>query len=289
MTTGVKKKRPTKVSPSIEKLLEDSARDDLIVTPPMNEFLNSWDETYPPHVLKRIMEVMGDTSRRTDKKRRFSWSASSAGQCMRRRMFQFLGMPVIGKPEPRLRRVFLNGTWVHLRYQAMFMTAEIIDNIEVTIRRKSWRARCTMDGMGVATQGRYDGAEFGFELKSTSDWSFASQSIASLSGASKYFEKTRAQVDFEFMLSGFDLFVILNENKNNQEVEEWVLVRDEDRVDAVRKDLDELNQRLDKMVLHPKLEECKKRLKNGEFYRCPYGGDGGICATTGTWPSRIPT
>ena len=282
-TIGVKKKRPTKVSKSIQELLEESAKDDLVVTPPYNAFLSTWDETYPEHVILRIADVLRDNSRRTAQQRRWTWSASSAGQCMRRREFQFLGMPVVGSYDPQQKRIFLNGTWVHLRNQATLMSGDILDNIEVTIKMKKWRARCTMDGMGVVKQGRYDGADFGYELKSANDFAYQNQIIK---GAS---EKTRNQVDFEFLLSGFDIFVIFNENKNNQSINEWVIVRDEDRVKKARDDLIELNKAVDSHTLHPQLPECKKRLRSGEFYKCPYGGDGGVCANSGLWPRKIPT
>lgn len=268
-----------KVSKPIKELLKDAARNDLIISPRYDKFLTSWDENWSPHVVQRITEVLSEKRR----DRRYSWSASGAGKCKRRQEFAFLGMPVVGQYDPQLRRIFLNGTWVHLRNQATLMQAGILDNIEITIKMKSKRARCTMDGMGVVQGGRYDGAEFGYELKSANEWSYNHQVTK---GAS---EQTRLQVDFEFMLSGFDLFVIFHENKNTQGIQEWIIIRDEARVREMRKQVDELNYAVDSHRLHPQLQECFKKLKSGEFYKCPFGGDGGVCATSGKWPSRIPT
>lgn len=273
------KRKPSRVSKNVLELLEESVRDDKIVTPVYNDFLVGWDESYPPNVVERVSKVL----RVGQRDRRYSWSASGAADCKRRREFVFLGMPAVVDYDPQQRRIFLNGTWVHLRNQAVLMSAGILDNIEVTVRRKSLRARCTMDGMGVAQTGRYIGAEFGYELKSANDFAYNNQVIK---GAS---EKTRKQVDFEFLLSGFDVFVIFNENKNNQSINEWVIVRDEDRVKEIKEDLIELNAAVDNHKLHPQLPECRKRLKSGQFYECPFGGDGGVCANTGTWPNRIPT
>lgn len=168
VTTKSKRRRPTKVSPKIQELLEDAAREDLVVKPPYDQFLVVWDETYPKHVVKRIGQVLSVPPR----DRRYSWSASGAGTCKRRQEFSFMGMPALVDFSPQQRRIFLNGTWVHLRTQATLMSAGILDNIEVTVKRKSKRARCTMDGMGVVKQGRYDGADFGFELKSTNDFAY---------------------------------------------------------------------------------------------------------------------
>ena len=272
-------KRPTKVSPNIARLLEDSAKDELIITPSYNEFLASWDESYPEHVVDRIAEVLKIGQR----DRRYSWSASAAGFCKRRQEFQFLGMPTIGVPSAQQRRIFLNGTWVHLRNQATLMSGGIIDNIEVTHRKKSMRARCTLDGMGVAKTGRYQGADFVYELKSANEFAFQNQLVKGVS------EKVRLQVDFQFLLTGIDLAVIFNENKNNQDIHEWVIVRDEKRVRAMARQVKELNAAIDNERLHSQLPECQKRLKIGQFYECPYGGDGGVCASVGSWPNRIPS
>lgn len=271
-------KRPPKVSKQIKELLTESARDDLVVTPVYNEFLMSWDEVYPHHVSKRIYELL----RTPPRVRRYSWSASSAGMCLRRQEFSFLGMPVQTNYDPQLRRIFLNGTWTHLRNQAVLMSAGILDNIEVTVRHRKKRSRATLDGMGEAQRGRYEGAEFGYELKSTNDNSFYQQYIK---GAS---DKTRKQVDFQFLMTGFDVWVIFNENKNNQGIQEWVVLKDRDRVKEMSKQIDELNYAIDRGRLHPQLPECRKKLKTGEFYKCPYGGDGGVCASVGTWPSELP-
>lgn len=276
--TGKSKPRPNKVSDRVKELLDEYARDDLIVTHPYNEFLSVWDETYPKYVVDRISQVLLTPQR----DRRYSWSASGAGKCMRAQEFAFLGMPQMVDYDPQQRRIFLNGTWVHLRNQATLLSAGILDNIEVTVKRPKKRARATLDGMGVVKQGRYDGASFGYELKSANDWAYQHQVTK---GAA---EKTRLQVDFEFWLTGFDVFTIFNENKNNQGIQEWVVVRDNDRVRAISDMVDELNKAIDRERLHPQLIECRKKLKSGEFFKCPYGGHGGVCDTAGSWPNHIP-
>jgi hypothetical protein len=273
------RKKPAKVSKAIKELLEESARDDLIIKPPYEKFLSEWNETYSPRVVQRIAEVLSTPPR----DRRYTWSASGAGKCLRRQELAFLGMPQLSDYNPQQRRIFLNGTWVHLRNQAVMMEAGILDNIEVTVRRKKDRARCTMDGMGVVLGGRYEGADFGFELKSANDNDYNRQITKGARDA------TRMQVDFEMYLTGFDLFTIINENKNNQGIQEWVVVRDEDRIAVVKEMLQQLNRAVDYHHLDPMIPECQKRLKAGEFYKCPFGGDGGICASVGKWPNRIPT
>jgi len=139
-----------------------------------------------------------------------------------------------------------------------------------------------MDGEGIALMGRYKGREFGFELKGRNDWQYSKQVMLGVD------EATRSQVDFSFMLSGLDVWVVLNENKNNQQLKEWVFTRDDDRVNSMRKLVKELNRAIDTQRLHPMLPECQKQLRNGEFFQCPFGSKGGACLSSGNWPQRIP-
>ena len=167
---------------------------------------------------------------------------------------------------------------MHLRWQATLLTAGLLDNVEVTHKKKSQRARCTLDGIGVVRSGRYAGRDFGFELKGRNDWVYNNQLAKGPD------EVTRKQVDFEFLLTGMDLFSIVNENKNNQSFHEWVIVRDEDRVHEIAKTVKELNRAVDNKKLHPMLPECSRQLKTGEFMKCPFGGPGGSCLKAGNWP-----
>lgn len=278
-TSGVKSsprsKRPgPAISKAVKQMLENSVKQDLILTPVLDEFLVTWDGTIPPRIAKLMAKIMSTPQR----DRRYSWSASAAGMCWRRQEFSFLGMPQNGATDSRLQQIFRNGTWVHMRWQATLLTAGLLDGVEVKIQKKSQRVRCSMDGEGIATQGRFKGREFGFELKGWNGFTF-NQSLSE--GAH---EKTRAQVDFEFLLYGHDLFVVMHENKNNQQWQEWVFIRDEDRIKKMVQQIKELNKAIDKKKLHPMLEECKNRVRNSEWDHCPYGGRGGVCANAGLWP-----
>lgn len=265
------------VSKSVQELLNSSIREDLILTPHVDDFMSRWNGDIPPWVAERLFKLMSTP----DRKRVGSWSGSMAGDCLRRQELQFLGVKAVGKAEARLQMIFLNGTFTHLRWQATLLTAGLLDGIEITHRKPSWNSRCTLDGLGTAKSGRYAGREFGFELKSRNEWAFNSQTLKGVD------EKTRKQVDFEFLITGLDLFVIMNENKNNQQPKEWVFARDEDRVRDMRQQVRDLNRAVEGHRLHPQLEECRKQLKSGEFYKCPFGGPGGPCANVGSWPRRI--
>lgn len=262
------------VSQTVRDLILDTGKvadGDKIISPYLDEFLIKWDGTLPPHVSKIINDLLVTPQR----DRSGSFSASSAGYCLRRQELSFLGVQPHGIVEPKLAQIFLNGRWVHLRWQATLLTAGILDNVEVTVKKPSKLARCTMDGMGTAKGGHFGGEEFGFELKGRNLFTWGNQR---LDGPD---EKTRKQVDFMFLLTGLDVFVIMNESKNDQSKSEWVFTRSADRIKDIADELDELNRAIELGRLHPMLPECK--LRQGEFKKCPFGGRQGPCANIGSW------
>ena len=196
--------------------------------------------------------------------------------CSRRQELAFLGLPVWPVTDKKLLQIFANGKWVHLRWQAMLLEAGILDSIEVGISSKRYRAKGSLAGEGIAQTGRFLDRDFGFELKGRNDFQFNTQAAKGVD------EKTRKQVDRYFLVSGMDLFIIMNENKNDQTWKEWVFVRDEGRVTEQKEELKELNAAIDKQTLHPKLPECKRG--EGEWKKCPFGGEGFTCDIVGKWP-----
>ncbi len=262
-----------KISKSARTSLNESMRDDLILTPMLETMLPAWDGTINPDVAENLAKLMSTPQRNRSR----SFSASQAGNCLRRQELAFLGIPGIGVPSRQLSMIFANGTWTHMRWQATLMTLGLLDGIEVLVRKPKWRARCSLDGVGTAKEGRFEGREFGFELKGRNDYAFNVQAAKGVD------DKTRKQVDFEFLLTGLDLFVILNENKNNQGIKEWVVIRDEARVDAAAQELEELNTSIDLGILHPMLPLCKQ-MKGPDWDNCPFGSPGGPCMAAGTWP-----
>lgn len=262
------------VSQTVRNLMRDSGKvmeGDKIISPYLDEFLVNWDGTLPTHVANRIRDLLAEPQR----DRSGSFSASSAGFCKRRQEFSFLGVKPPGIIDPKLAMIFLNGRWVHMRWQATLMTAGILDNIEVTVKKPSLRARCTLDGVGTALGGHFRGTDFGFELKGRNLFTWGSQRMDGPD------DKTRKQVDFMFMLTGLEAFVILNESKNDQSKSEWVYVRDEERLREAKLELDELNKAIEIGRLHPMLPECRQG--RGEFKKCPFGGSQGPCLNTGSW------
>lgn len=247
-----------------------------IVTPRYREWLRKHvDDPYPDDVVKLIQKEMTKVQR----DRRGSFSGSSAGSCLRAQEFGFLGVfpPIEAQPSTDLLAIFDDGRWRHLRWQANLLSARILDRIEVSL---SWPAKLSegsMDGAGTVRDDhpnrRWRGKEFGIELKGVNGFQF-SRIIKSRNPQPT--DKHLEQVDRYLLASGFDLFVVLYECKLTQQTYEWVIERDEDRIDESREELDALNEAVANKMLHPQLRSCSKRM-GPSWASCSYAGKGGIC------------
>lgn len=251
--------------------------DDLIITPMYDEYLLRHPEIVADvQVFQRVMREM--TKKPRDRRR--SFSASSAGYCMRRQELAFLGVGQSPITDPRTVRIFNNGTFVHLRWQVGLMSAKILRGIEVTTDLRDGLFRATLDGIGVAQRGRYAGTRFVWEHKGRNSYAFNAQELSGTPDA-----KTRKQVAMQMYLTGYDVAVVTNEDKGNQDVSEFVIERSDEEVLDAQRELEELASAIEKQKLHPMLPECVKQNKTGEFYKCPFGGPNGPCVYSGSWPS----
>lgn len=272
-TKGYQKGVPLPPQKFVQTETDDSR---LIVKPLYDEWLLANPEpTMSEEIFNRVMRLLLIPQR----DRSGSFSASSAGYCKRRQELAFLGMPKVQTDTPRGVRIFQNGTYMHLRTQVALLSAGIVDDIEYTVKRGITRA--TLDGIGIARRGAYSGRSFILEAKSAMTYSYASQerSVTPL-------EKTRKQVAMQMFLSGYEVASVLNENKDTQEITEFVIEWNDEEINDAKKDLLELRLAVQKQRLHPMLPECIKGNKTGEYFKCPYGTDDGVCANTRNWPRR---
>lgn len=254
-------------------------RENLLVTPLYDEWLlDNPDVQLDEATMKRMITLLTEAPR----DRRRSFSASSAGYCMRRQELAFLGVRKIPSMDPRGVRIFNNGTFVHLRWQVGLLMAGIVDGIEVTVRDHTETVRATLDGIGVGQRGNYKGFSFGWEHKGRMSFSWRSQQEKGTPD-----EMTRKQVAMQFMLSGFDVWSVTNENKDTQEVTEFVIERNEEEISEVRRDVAVMTGDIEHRKLRPMLPECIKRNTTGEYYKCPFGTDAGACLNSGSWPKAV--
>lgn len=209
-----------------------------------------------------------------------SFSSSAAGTCMRRQVFNYIGIDPGGVNEPKLQNVFYDGTWRHLRWQATLLQAGILNKIEFPLRWDAKRSVGTMDGLGVVPDDhpneKWRGLEFGFELKGMNSYGYK---YAAPKGPK---EDHLDQVHRYFISSGLELFVIIYENKDTQEWTEWVITPDQSRIDAQMLELESLNGYADRQELPPMLPGCKTATGN-EWKWCPFAGKTGVCVRRDHW------
>jgi hypothetical protein len=163
---------------------------------------------------------------------------------------------VIPHTDPVLSNIFLDGTWRHIRWQMMGMTAGWFTAIEVKTTVPELRLGVSADAMNTDER-------WGFELKGTSQ-------LASVirNGVP---EKHLLQVHTMMLAFGMDRWVYMAEDKSRQEIHEVVIDADPKMLDRVERELHVLNECVTKRELPEVLPSCRGgdgRLFNG----CPFRG-----------------
>lgn len=242
--------------------------------------LQHGDEALPDDVVDRVTGLMRVQPR--DRSRTFS--ASSAGRCLREQELTYCGIQPGTPTDPQLQNIFNDGKWRHLRWQAMLLAAGILYDIEWTLRWPAKDAVGTMDGLGLVGSDHpnvmWRDEDFGMELKGVSTFVF--QRIEK--GDRDIKAEHLRQVHRYFILSGgIKLFVIIYEDKTTQRWLEWVVTPDPALLAEQERELDVLNNAIDQRRLHPMLSMCKQGVGQ-QWNDCKYGGRGGPCQRAGTWP-----
>lgn len=265
---------------SYAAIIKELKRQDTIVSMPYREWLlTKSDEGLPQWVVDRIMAQMVQRPRI----RVGSFSPSSSGQCLRRQELSFLGVPVPfgAGPDARLMNIFNDGKWRHLRWQANLLAAGILTDIEWAVPWIRMRALGNVDGRGYVREDHprmsWRGKEFGFELKGANPFMYNKQTRRDEPD-----EKHLRQVHRYFLQGGFELYVILYEEKGTNEWKEWVVEPDPVILEEAREELIQLNASIDSGRLHPMLPSCKIRMGDQWTRECPYAGETGICVNTGS-------
>jgi hypothetical protein len=268
---------------SLGAVMREVKRGKTIVSEPYREWLSKHiDDPLPQWVLDKVAEQLGAKQR----DRRNSFSASSAGQCLRRRELQFLGVPPnLGRlPDARLLNIFHDGRWRHLRWQASLLASGVLTDIEVPLRWPAMRHRGTMDGEGVVRDdhpfAHWRGKTFGFELKGMNKWHYDKF----VNRKNTQMDSHKGQVAEYFLSGGHDLFVFLYEDKATGGWQEWVVEPDPLQIRDANHDLVVMNQDIDAGKLRPMLPSCRIR-RGPNWDGCPYAGAHGPCERAGEWPT----
>ena len=195
--------------------------------------------------------------------RTYSWSASSAGGCLRARQFTYLGMPQV-RPGDKAMNIFANGDYMHLRHQAFGTVAGYITDTEVSVALAKYNLLGTMDG--VLSNGH------GLELKSINTFGFGQ--VNTFGAKPEHVLQMHAYM----LATDIEAFHAVYEDKNTQQLKEILVPRDEKVIGSVREELERLNESTSQRELIPMLPECLNG--EGKYRWCEYAS---ICENA-KWP-----
>lgn len=261
--------------------LRNIKNSNLIVTP----YFENWLLTHLDDSLsEEIISIITQEFRKPpydDKKR---LGGSSAGTCLRKQVLSYLGTTATSLPNNHLRRIFHDGNWRHLRWQAALLSAGIVSEIEVTVENPETKVRGKIDAVGFVPDNHpnplYRGKKFAFELKGAHDYAYRSYGKAD--GWRRYADQMTRYINAK---DDIDLYVLVVENKNTNDYKEWVIRRDDLKVPISREitELEILNEAIDTRTLPPMLSTCAAG-KGTLWTQCKFGGNTGQCIQLQEWP-----
>lgn len=163
-------------------------------------------------------------SKNEERVRQGTWSASSAGTCLRKQQFVYLGFEGI-KHGAQTLNIFANGDYMHLRHQAAGLVAGYLTDVEIPLYIDTFFVRGTADGYCS------DGSIVDF--KSMSPFQFSPLTEPKP-------EHVR-QLHSYMAASGRRISRLLYENKATQEMKEYLVEWDDKINDQNEEDWYQLN------------------------------------------------
>jgi hypothetical protein len=195
-----------------------------------------------------------------------AWSASSSGRCLREQQFTFLGMPSNRGGVDR-KNIFLNGDYLHLRYQVAGLVAGWLTDVEVPLTHEGL-VKGTMDGDLVWGEV--------LELKSINDRGY--KQILDLGPKDAH----KAQATAYMLCKGYSTTRFVYENKNDNQNSEYVFELTDGWALKVREEWDRLNELTEQRKLSPMLHECMNH-RGFDWRYCEFSK---ICEGA-RWPRRL--
>ena len=263
---------------SLKKLLKATANSGgLIVTPRYEQYL----ATHPNILIdEAIADFIKSELTTPQRNRRATFSASSRGACARAQVFQFTPVKPVAKLDSQKHAFFHQGTFMHLKWQALLLDAGILDEPEISCRWEKYRLTGTIDGAGpVVDAGQvsmWGTDRFGWELKSINSRGF--QWIQDRGPNHHHL----LQIHAYMLAMGWNVWSLMYENKDTQEWKEFVVHFDQEIANEVEHELSSLNWHVENKALPPILDECKK--KQGAYKRCDFAH---TCLDQDSWPQRV--
>lgn len=256
-------------SSSLAKFLKTLKRADLLITPRLDAWLVAHPEwpTPEPADLALFARLLQQRGSRTG-----TFTGSQAGDCERRQMFNYIGVPRLLKVDPVLQNIFFDGTWRHVRWMMMLTYAIPGMKVETRVDAPSINFRGSLDGV-------HHRERWGFELKGTRMFTKVVQTgvfDSHLLQATRYWLATDEDPTYPEEINKWSY---IYENKFSNEHREIVVARDLQAERWVTNELKRLNQGVRDHELPPVINECA-RGTGPTFKGCPFAH---ICLKTHTW------
>jgi hypothetical protein len=211
-------------------------------------------------LIKRLMEPRGS--------RVGTFTGSQAGTCERRQMFNYIGLPQMGRVDPVLINRFMDGTWRHVRW--MIILRKAIPGLKVEVRVDSQLFRGSFDL--VHLRERWAG-----EIKGT--LLFSKMIREGIFPAHEQQAARYLLAADEDNFPHLDKFTFFYEDKGRNNYREIVVNRDPKLEHYVESELRRLKDAATERELPPILSECVRG--RGEFFHeCPYSH---VCLKLNTW------
>jgi len=262
---------------SLKKLLRSHATtSELLVTPRYEQYLATHSNILVDEVVGEFIKSELVTPQRN---RRMTFSASARGRCAREQVFQFTPVTGVSKTNSHLHAIFHQGTFMHLKWQALLLDAGILDQPEIPCTWEQYKLTGTIDGGGEVPDNhalREHHSRFGWELKSINSRGF--RFVLDSGPKTDHL----LQIHAYMLATGMKLWSLIYENKDDQEWKEFTVFFDPDIAEEVTKELEYLNTCVEEKQLPPILDECKKR--QGAFKQCAFAH---TCLEQDTWPEPI--
>src|SRR6187431_991943 len=224
------------------------AKGDLKIIPAYETWLDDHSRDLQEHL--KIMATIFD---RPERVRENSFSASGAGQCLRRRQLSYLGYQQT-KPNEKTMNIFVNGDFVHLRHQIAGIQMGYFTSAEEPLVNKEYNLTGTADAI-------MDDGGIG-EIKSINSNGFGQ--VSSFGPKKEHNE----QVHSYMLAADTDHARILYENKDTNELKEFLVHRNAQTVQKIVDDLTLLNEYTNDKVLAPPLATAITM--TGECRWCPF-------------------
>lgn len=251
---------------ALNRMLKDLQRG-LLVSPLHEQYLkrSQGDVVLSEETLRFVVSQLQEG----DRDRRFTFSASGRGGCLRQQLFGYLGTRGDKSYTSDQAATFIHGSWTHLKWQAMGLDAGWLAQVEVPCRIDDYQVTGTIDGILNPTVARA-----GWELKSINSRGFRR---ACEDGPEV---KHLLQIHSYMLATGINTWSLIYECKDDQSWREWVVHWDDEFGQELIGELETLKHHREERELPKILDDCLHH--EGTRYRqCPFKD---ICLETGSWP-----